>query len=95
MDHNWQEIKWSCALNPMRREYLAYIICSLTLVVASCGGDSHSTVRASSTDVAPMINAQIQALPTQGGIVDLRSLTGMQFVDSIFDPATAGIDKNS
>jgi len=36
----------------------------------------------SSTDVAPMINAQIQALPPQGGTVDLRSLTRMQFVDS-------------
>jgi len=82
MGHNPQEIKWSCLLIPRRGEYLAYITCSLALVVACCGGDSRSTVRASSTDVAPMINAQIQALPPQGGTVDLRTLTGMQFVDS-------------
>src|ERR1700693_4843891 len=82
MDHNPQEIKRSCLLIPMRGEYLAYITCSLAFVVACCGGNSHSIVRASSADVAPMINAQIQALPTQGGTVDLRSLTGMQFVDS-------------
>ena len=32
-------------------------------------------------DVAPMINVQIHALSPQDGTVDLRSLTGMQFVD--------------
>ena len=82
MDHHPRQIKLSSLLIPMRREYLAYITCSLALVVACCGGDYHSTVRASSTDVALMINAQIQALSPQGGTVDLRTLTGMQFIDS-------------
>jgi hypothetical protein len=82
MDHNPQNIKWSCLLIPIRNGHLAYITCSLALVVACCGCDSQSTAHASSTDVAPMINAQIQALSPQGGTVDLRTLTGMQFVDS-------------
>jgi hypothetical protein len=82
MDHYLQENKQPCLLIPMLGEHLAYITCSLALVVASCGGDYRSTAHASSTDVAPMINAQIQALPPQGGTVDLRTLTGMQFIDS-------------
>jgi hypothetical protein len=83
MDHDPQEIQ-----SPGRpeisicREGLAWIACTSALLATFCGCGSQSAARASSTDVAPMINSQIQSLPPQGGTVDFRSLIGMQFIDS-------------
>jgi hypothetical protein len=60
-------------------------LCAAGVVIllwAICGCGTPTAARPAGTDVAPMINALIQALPAQGGTVDLRTLTGTQFVDS-------------
>lgn len=62
------------------RPLLAAVL-GLALLPAFFGCDT-SALGFAGTDVAPSINAQIQALPAQGGIVDLRSMSGAQYLNS-------------